>query len=474
MATLSPEQTGTRAAAGLAVLCTAHFLIGADGLAVAIALPSVQQDLGVPALDAQWLLSAYGSAFAGTLLLGGRAGDLYGRRRLLVLGMALFAGGSLAAGVAPGLVPLIAARLVQGLGAAAAVPAALALISSVFPPGRGRTRALSLLGAMATVGIMSGLVVGGLVTDLVGWRWVFLLTAAPAVAAAVSAARVLPEARAAERGSGPPDVAGAVLLAAGLMSFVLGVTRAAPDGFAAAGALVPLVAGAVLLAGFVLRERRAREPLVRFRILRLGRLRAASLGIGVNALAFTSIVYVGTQYLQNVQGYSALRAGMALLPIDVAAFLVALLAGGPLARRSPRAALSGAFVLTASALLWLARVPVPADYPTDLMAPLVVLGAALSAIFVVATHEAVADAPPDERGLASGVFETANHLFGGALGAAAYATVLATAAGTAQDPGGYRAAFLVATALVVVLGLPAAVQAGGRRSATPENPAPWR
>src|SRR3954468_11300548 len=185
-----------RAGLGVVVICAAHFLIGVDGLAVAIALPAVQRDLGVAAIEGQWVLSAYGLAFGGTLLLGGRLGDLYGRRRALVGGLGAFAVGALAAGLAPGLGTLIAARVLQGLGAAAAVPATLALIGTLYPPGAERTRALSLLAAMASLGTITGLVLGGAITDLLGWRWLFAITAALSAAATLAAPRLLPEARA--------------------------------------------------------------------------------------------------------------------------------------------------------------------------------------------------------------------------------------------------------------------------------------
>src|SRR4051795_11590791 len=187
-----------RAGLGVVVICAAHFLIGVDGLAVAIALPAVQRDLGVAAIEGQWVLSAYGLAFGGTLLLGGRLGDLYGRRRTLVGGLGAFAAGALAASLAPGLGTLIAARVLQGLGAAAAVPSTLALIGTLYPPGPQRTRALSLLAAMASLGTMSGLVLGGAITDLLGWRWLFAITASVAAAATLAAPRLLPEARAHE------------------------------------------------------------------------------------------------------------------------------------------------------------------------------------------------------------------------------------------------------------------------------------
>jgi EmrB/QacA subfamily drug resistance transporter len=463
MANPSSGLRGTRATLAVVVACAAQFLIGVDGLAVAVALPTLQTDLHVAVIDAQWVLTAYGSAFGGALLLGGRLGDLYGRRRLLVGGLAVFAGGSLLAAAAPGLTTLIAARAVQGLGAAAAVPAALALIGSLFPPGPARTRALALLAAMTSMGVMTGLLTGGVITDLLGWRWVFLLIAPLAAIAAVAAPRVLPEARA-DQPATRPDVTGAALVTAGLVAVLFGLTRIEHHGVAAIGTVLPLAAGLTLLAAFVAWERRVPMPLVRFEVLRVRSLRAASLGAGLNSIAFTSIVYVGTLYLQSGLGYRPSHAGLALLPVDVVAFVVALLVGGPVAHRSPRALLAGSFTLTALALLWLARAPVPANYLGDVMAPLILLGGSLSVAFVVLTQQAVADVHPDDKGLASGIFETANHLFGGALGVALYATILTATASNAAGRDGYRAAFLAATALAA-FGLLTARQAGQRRSA---------
>jgi EmrB/QacA subfamily drug resistance transporter len=435
-------RSSRRAALGVLVACAAQFLIGADGLAVAIALPALQADLGAAPIDAQWVLTGYGLAFGGTLLLGGRLGDLYGRRRLLAWGMTAFAGGSVLAGLAPALPALVGARVMQGLGAAAAVPAALALIGSLVAPGPARTRALSLLAALASVGLL----LGGLVTAVLGWRWVFLLMAPPAAVAAAIAPRLLPEVRADSRAQ-RPDVVGAVLVTAALVAILFALTRVERSGIAAAVTIAPLAAGVALLVAFAAWERRAPAPLMRFEILRVRSLRAASLGAGINAVAFTSIVYVGTLYLQLVLRYSPLEAGVALLPLDAVAFVLPLAVAGPIARRSPRVLLAGSFALTAVALLWLARAPAATSYVRDILVPLVVLGASLSVAFVVLTHEAVADVDADEKGLASGIFETANHLFGGAVGVALYATVLTATSAATSDPAGYRAAFLVAALL---------------------------
>jgi len=430
---------GGRAGIALAVACGAQFLIGIDGLAVAIALPAIQDDLGARPVDGQWVLTAYGLTFGGGLLLCGRLGDLYGRRRMLVTGMALFAGASVGAGLAPSLGVLIAARALQGAGSAAAVPAALALIGSLYEPGPDRTRALALFAATASAGVTTGLLLGGAVTEWAGWRWIFLAMAPLAGLAALAAPRLLPEARA-EQATGPPDVAGAALATAGLVALLFGATRAERAGVGAPVTLVPTLVGLALLAAFAAWERRARAPIVRPAILRAPGLRAAVLGAGLNAVAFTAIVYACSLYLQNELGYGPLRASAAILPLDIVAFAVTVAGASAISRRSPRALLGGAFATSALALLWLARAPADAVYARDVLGPLVVLGASLPLAFIVLTQQALADVSDDERGMASGIFETANHLFGGAVGVALYAMVIATF-------GGYGPAFLVAAAL---------------------------
>jgi MFS family permease len=450
---------------GVVVACTTHFLVGADGLAVAIALPTLQRDLGLAPIEAQWVLTAYGLAFGGTLLLGGRMGDLYGRRRLLIWGLAMFTVGAVVAGLSSSLGVLAAARALQGLGAAASIPATLALIGSMFDTGTARTRALSLLAAMASVGITSGMLAGGAVTEVLGWRWVFLLIAPLSATAALVAPHVLPETGSAE-GVRRLDLGGALLVAGGFIALLWGLTNVEHDGLAAVSTLAPVLAGVGLLVAFLIWEQRAPEPLVRWHVLRVPALRAATVGVGVNAVSFTCIVYVGTLYMQTALGYGPTSAGLALLPLTLVAFAVPVLTGGHIARRSPRVLLATTFTTTALALLWLARAPVPADYLRDLMAPLVVLGASLSVAFVVLTQEAIADIPPQDKGLASGIFETANHLFGGAVGVAVYATVLTVTASGPTQGDGYRAGFLVAATGAITLGLAAALMS---RSKSPRH-----
>jgi MFS family permease len=430
---------GGRAGIAVAVACAAQFLIGVDGLGVAIALPAIQEEFGARSVDGQWVLTAYGLCFGGGLLLCGRLGDLAGRRRMLIVGMTLFGVGAVAAAAAPALGVLVAARALQGVGSAAAVPAALALIGSLYQPGPQRTRALALFAATASVGVTTGLVLGGALTQWLGWRWIFVVMAPLAAVVALAAPRVLPEARAEDAG-GPPDVLGAVLATGGMLALLFGATRAERSGVAAVETWLPALAGVALLAAFVAWERRVRAPIVRLDVLRGPGLRAATLGAALNAVAFTAIVYAGSLYLQGELGYRPLGASMAILPLDLVAFAVTVWGAAWIAGRSPRALLAGAFATSALALLWLARAPADAVYARDVLGPLVVLGASLPIAFVVLTQQVLADVGPDERGMASGIFETANHLFGGAVGVALYATVIAAF-------GGYGAAFLVAAIL---------------------------
>jgi MFS family permease len=441
MTTASRASHRSHISAGLVVTCASQFLIGVDGLAVAIALPALRDDLRLATIEAQWVLTAYALCFGGGLLLGGRLGDLYGRRRVLTCGLALFAAGSLLAAVAPGLGMLIAGRAAQGAGSAAAIPATLALIGSLYPAGPERTRALARLAGMATLGVLSGMLIGGLVTSELGWRWVFGLTAPLALGTAVAAPRALPE-MAAEGVSRQLDVGGAVLVTLASLALLFGLTSVERDGIASPVVLGPFVGGLLLFGAFVGWEGRTRAPLVRLGILRVRSLRAATAAIGVNALAFTAIVYVGTLYLQDRLGYSPSRAGLALVPINVVGVVVSLLADRILDGRSPRRVLLASFAADLVALVWLSRTPDPAHYVVDVMLPLAVLGVSLCLTFVIATQQAVADVSADEKGLASGIFESANHLLGGALGVALYATLVAAS--------GYAAAFLAAAGLVGV------------------------
>src|SRR3954453_16776588 len=283
------------------------------------------------------------------------------------------------------------------------------------------------------------MLLGGLITSEFGWRWVFGLTAPVALVTAVAAPRVLPEVETADGVPRQLDVGGAVLVTVGSLALLFGITRVERHGIASAVVLGPFVGGLLLFGAFVGWERRTHAPLVRLGILRVRSLRVATAAIGVNAIAFTAIVYVGTLYLQDELGYSPSKAGLALVPINVAGVVVSVFANRLLAGRSPRRALLASFAADVVALLWLARTPHPAHYLVDIILPLTVLGVSLCLTFIIATQQAVADVSAAEKALASEIFESANHLFGGAVGVALYATLIAAS--------GYAAAFLAAAGL---------------------------
>ncbi len=383
------------------ILYSAHFLIGVDGMGATIALPAVADDLGG---SGRGLLTGYAAALGGLLLVAGRAGDLYGHRRMLRAGLAAMATGGVVAALAPSIAVLVGARAAQGAGAAAAMPAALALIATL----PDRDRAVGRLAVAASTGVLAGLAFGGLVVTTLGWRAALLAGALPALVAAA----MVPASDAARRGL-PPDLLGALLLTAGA-------------GLLAAGRQLP---GAAAIVAFGLRERRAREPLVRFGVLR-GPLGPAVLAVGLNAAAFTSLVYVGTLFLQRELGYSALAAGLALIPVEVASVATARFAA-----RVGRRQCVLSLAVSAAGLLWLTR----AEGYLQMLPALVVLGASLTVAFVWLTRTALAR--QRDRGLASGLFETSTHLGGNALAVPAYGAALGT--------GGYGAAFWLAAGVAV-------------------------
>ena len=420
------------------ILFAAQFLIGVDGLAVAIALPELQAELRLEPADGQWVLSAYSIAFGGLLLVGGRLADAHGARRLLVAGLALFGAAGAAAAAAPGLALLLAARALQGAGAAAAVPASLALAAELHPAGPERARALSWLAVAASAGVLCGLLFGGAVCDLLGWRAVFGLVA-PAAAGAALVARRLP---ARDGGRAPAGgTAGGLLVTAAAALLIAAAAQVAHGG--AGGPAVPglALAGLACLAAFARHQRRSAHPLLPPGLLRVRRLRIASIAAVANAGAFSAIVYVGPLQLQSELGYRPLEAAAALAPLDAVSLLAGAGAGRLLARAGPRPACVAGFGASAAALAWLARAPADATYAIDLLPGLALLGASLTVVFVALTHEAVADVGADDRGAASGVFETGTHLGGGALAVALCAALMAN--------GGHDAAYAGAGALAL-------------------------
>jgi EmrB/QacA subfamily drug resistance transporter len=428
-------------------------------MVVTVALPAIERDLGTSHADLQWVVTAYTLSLGSFLLVGGRAGDLFGRRRALVAGMVVFAFASLGAGLARATEPLLAARAVQGLGAALAIPAALALLTATYRRQRERDRALGILSATLDVGMVVGLVLGGVLTAWVGWPWCFFIVVPFGLAAAALAPAVLEESR--DEEAPRLDLPGALLCAAGCGVLVLGVVRVERDGV---GALPLVGAGLALLAAFVAVELRVREPMLRPRVLRHRPLAGANLAMVANAGGFVAMTFLATLYMQQVLGFDALEAGLGFVPLAVSAGAGGLLAPALVARAGPRRTAAGSLAVTACSFLLLSRLPAEDGYLTVLLPAFLLAGFTFASAFVPLTATGVAGMREGEKGLASGLVQTSTHL-GGAIVLGIVATVAAARTDAVRDGGaeaaaaltsGFALAFLVAAGLVALGALGAA------------------
>jgi len=428
---------------GLVLLCVADLLVAVDGMVVTVALPAIGHEFGAGRADLQWVVTAYTLSLGAFLLIGGRAGDLYGRRRMLVCGLSLFALASLGAGLADTSTPLLVARAVQGLGAALAIPAALALLSARYRQERERERALGLLSATLDVGMVTGLVLGGVLTASLGWPWCFFIVVPLGLAAAALAPLVLEESSddAAQR----LDLPGAALAAAGCGVLVFGFVRAETGG---AAAVLPVLAGVALLVGFVAWERRAAAPMLRLEVFRHRPLSGANVSMAANAGGFGGMTFLTTLYMQDSLGFSALEAGLAFLPLAASAILGGLAAPAISARVGPRRTAAASLAVTAGVFVLLTRIPADNGYLTVVLPAFLVGGFTLASAFVPLTAQAISGVRDGEAGLASGVLQTSTHL-GGALVLALLATTAAAS--------GFAAGFVVA-ATVLALGALAAAR----------------
>jgi MFS family permease len=390
-----------RQRAALAVLLTAGFTLAADFSILTVALPVIGRDAGLPLGSLQWVSTSFALCAAGFTLLFGRLADLTGRRRLFLTGMAVLGAASLAGGLATGPAVLLTARVAQGLATAAVTPAALSLLTTAFPAGPGRDRALGLNGAVMAAGFTAGAILGGLLTGLLSWRWAFFVNVAVAVAVLVAGPAVLAESRPPAR---PPlDLPGAVTVTGGLLLLVYGLTGATTRPWSHPVVVVPLVAGAALLALFAAIEHRARQPLLPVRFLAA---RPVAWGNAAGLLAFateTSLVFLLTLYLQDVLGVSPLAAGLCFAVLGAGTVLGGLLAPRVIARAGTRRTLAAALTVQAAATAPLALLgPDRAWLPLVLAAAFAGGVANLVAIvaFMVTVTGAVA---PHEQGLATGL-----------------------------------------------------------------------
>ena len=405
----------------LVLLAAAQFVVVLDASIVNVALPSIGESLNFSQDDLSWVINAYTLTFGGFLLLGGRMADLLGRRRMFMAGLIVFAGASLAGGLAQNDVWLIAARAVQGLGAALLSPAALSLVTTLFAEGAERNKAMGVWGAVAGSGGAAGVLLGGMLTEWAGWEWVLYVNVPIGIAAAALSPRLLPESR--HEGARHFDIAGAITVTAGLSLLVYSLVDANQAGWGS-GQTITLIAIAVaLLIGFVAIERRTRAPLVPLP----GIFRHRSItGINVTALliamALFSMFFFISLYMQQVLGYDALEAGLAYLPLAVGIIVSAGIASQLVTRYSVRPVLIAGLLLTAVGLLWFSQISVGGSYVGDILFPSLISAFGLGFAFVPMTIAAVAGVEAHEAGLASGLINTSQQV-GGALGLAVLAAI---------------------------------------------------
>ena len=408
----------------LLVIATAQLMVVLDATIVNVALPHIQTALGFSGSGLEWVINAYALALGGLLLLGGRAGDLLGRRRMFVAGLLLFSAASLAGGLATSQAWLLAARAVQGAGGAIVAPAALALIATTFPAGPPRTRAMGVYAAMSGAGGAAGLIAGGLLVTYASWRWVLFVNVPIGIAVALGALVVLPGAG---RRPGRLDLPGAITGTGGVAALVYGLSNAvtSPDGTSHWGdpkVVTALTVGAVLLAAFALVETRSREALLPVRLLRQrDRLGANLIMLGVGTAIFGVFFFV-TLFVQDVWGYSALRTGVAFLPLTAALLATSGAAAALVPRIGARPLLLAGGAAGAGGLYWLSRVTEHGTYASGLLGPSLVTGAGLGLLFVPLPLVALARVGEGDSGVAASLLNVGRQV-GGSIGLAVLGTV---------------------------------------------------
>ncbi|MGB2711306.1 MAG: MFS transporter [Conexibacter sp.] len=414
----------------LMVLATAQFMVVLDASIVNVALPSIKTDLGFSETSLQWVVNAYTLAFGGFLLLGGRGADLFGRRRVFIVGLGLFAVASLAGGFATSSGWLIAARGVQGLGAAIVSPAALAIVTTTFTEGAERNKALGIWGALAGAGGAVGVLMGGVLTTGLGWEWVLFVNVPIAAGAALAAPRFVRESRTHERTS--LDVAGAVSVTAGLVVLVYALVDAHDAGWGSGQTLGLLALSVLLLVSFVAIELRRRHPIMPLTIFRNRKVASAdAVALLVGASLFSMFFFISL-YLQQVLGDSALEAGLSYLPLSAAIITSAGAASQLVTRVGPKPVLVSGLALTTIGLLLFTQISAGGSFAGDVLLPSVIVAVGLGLSFVSLTITAVAGVSHQEAGMASGLLNTAQQV-GGALGLAVLSSV---AAARIADVGG--------------------------------------
>ncbi|MGZ4537167.1 MAG: MFS transporter [Nocardioidaceae bacterium] len=407
----------------LALLCVVQFMVVLDIAIVNVALPSIKIDLGFSQADLQWVISAYALVFGGFLLLGGRAADMLGRRRLFLAGITVFTFASLMAGLAWSEPSLIAARAFQGLGAAIIMPAALSILSTTFTEGRERNVALGAWGAVGGFGAVAGVLLGGVLTDALSWQWIFFVNVPVGVVGFSLAPLLLQESRDARVRRF--DLPGAVLVTSGLSTLVYGITQAGQKGWLSTETLSVFAAAAALLAGFVAWELRHPEPLMRFGILRTKTISGANVAGFIMGTALFSMFLILTLYMQQVLGYSAMKSGVAYLAVAGTAILWSAVAAQLVTRIGVKRVLTVGMIALTAGLVYFTQVSVGGSYLGDLLPGFLLVGLGIGFSYVPISIAALAGVQPAEAGLASGLINTSQQI-GGALGIAALSTIATT------------------------------------------------
>jgi EmrB/QacA subfamily drug resistance transporter len=424
----------------LALVCAAFFMTVLDVSIVNVALPSIGRSLHFSQTGLQWVITAYAITYGGFLLLGGRAGDILGRRRMFLVGMALFSIASLVCGFAGSAGVLVAARAVQGLGAAIVSPATLSIITTTFEEGPERNKALGIWGAMGGGGAAAGVLFGGILTKYLGWEWIFFINVPVGAVVLALAPRIVRESRAPGVGRNF-DVVGASSVTAGIALLVYAISKAPVDGWSDVTTIALLIAAAALIVFFVIWEARVENPLMPLSIFRVRTLAGANIvGFLLGASIFADF-FLLTLYVQNVLHYSPLKTGVTFLATAGTVVLVAGLAQWLTTRFGARPVMAVGLALNTGALIWYAQIPVNGSYTHDLLGGYVMFGFGLAFAFIPVSIAALAGVGPSEAGLASGLLNTAQQV-GGAIGVAVASSVAISRATHLLHSGSSQAAAL--------------------------------
>ncbi len=451
MAPETPRRAPAHPTVILTVVCLTQFLVVLDALITTVALPSIQRDLHFSTSSLAWVVNLYALMFGGFLLLGGRASDLFGRRRLFVLGVSLFTTASLLCGLSDSRAMLLSFRAVQGLGAALMTPASLSILTTTFPEGPERTRALAAWGFVSAAGGSAGLLLGGILTSALSWPWVFFVNVPVGIAVVAGSLRWISP----HHGTGAHgdfDLGGAVTATAGLSLLIYGVVGAESHGWGSAVTLGAVAGAALLLAMFLIIERRHRAPLLRLAVFRIRSLTVANAAMFLYFGATVSVSYFTTLYLQEVLGYSPLQAGLAFLPTAASVFAGTVVTKRHIAAVGLKPMLAGALLVSAVGTALMTRITVGGSYVSEVLPTMIVFFAANGMAMMALTMLGTLNVGRRDAGLASGLI-TSSKQIGAAIWLAVLTTVAAArAAGTgrAAITSGFALGFWLATGLSVV------------------------